>query len=158
MKKIITNKDQTTFIDCDVFKDLFLVGSLDEETNQEIIKRFLSCSVIKGTEVERLKMFKVVLNKMMVGLYAEIQDQIDGLTSAQEQLKDMFLDGIGEGVYVSQSSLQDSGIVTKQTIRNNKDKFVVNSSGVHLKSFLKWLKFYAPKKYDLYKKGSVKQK
>lgn len=144
---MITN-NQDIYIDEQVIVDLVCLGELDKDQHQRIIKQVLQ-SKGKGTEVERLKQFKATLNKMVVQLYASIQEEVDKKEKEVEKLKDAFIDSIPESTFVSQNQLQF--VIAKETLRKNADNFIVNKNGVHLKTFLAWLKVAKPGKYELYK-------
>ncbi len=159
---IITNEDGSIQVNPDVFKDLFLIGNLNEFHHKEIQRRFLYDEEVQKKykmDLERLRAFKKELHRIFSDIDDKIQDSIDEQLIKQEKEKDNFIEQFRETDFLSKTQINALCKVHKGTMLKYSHEFIDKGpQGVQLKSFLSWLKVYEFKSMSYLNRSTVRNK
>ncbi len=156
---LMTADKKERSISKDVFVNLFFNGISSKEECEPYVKRFFEdeeiTSLLKDKkETDRLRMFKVFIQNMMIGIEDSIQAHIELLKKDEERAKDNFIDSIPTHARISKNEITRMIKLHKTTLtKYNKNFNDFGRQGVELKSFLAWLKYYSPNQYEVFKQA-----
>jgi len=139
----------------EIFSVLYLTGEPNPDFFSECIKRFLNNQEIEmlyPNDIEKLKSFRKYLYRLFSGLDNQITDTLSNLKIEEDKQKDSFIDNIPPNTRISKNEINRIVKLHKSTLLKNSSSFKdYGRAGIDLKSFLTWLKFYSPKKYEMFK-------